>query len=83
VGWLLGWARELGFKRLKTGVSGVNWRGDGLELAGRGLIDGGSVGARFGDDALNLSYTHTGRFNLGSTHTHFPGSRMAAVNPLR
>ena len=40
-------------------MSGVNRRRDGLELAGRGLIDGGLVGACFGDDALKyILYPH-------------------------
>jgi hypothetical protein len=37
-------------------------------LAGRGLIDGGSVGACFGDDALNFSYTSATDRNVSARH---------------
>jgi hypothetical protein len=57
VGILLACGQELGRKQEKAGRGAKNQRLNGLDLVGRGLIDGGSVDVDFLDDVLCSPYT--------------------------
>lgn len=54
----------------------------GWLLAGRGLINGGSVGTCFGDNALNLSYTLAGGFYLKFIGASASECAEGGLNPL-
>jgi hypothetical protein len=58
VGLLLACRQELGWKQGKVGQGAKNQRRNGLELAGKGASDGGTVGIDFSDCAFYPTYTH-------------------------